>query len=143
MSMFRSLLAVTLLFTAAPALADSPLSFENAWSPVAPPGRMMAGYVDIHNHSDRTIRLVGGTSPQFERVEIHTMTMDDGVMRMRRLDELAIEAGETVTLEPGGLHLMLFSPEERVTIGDVIEIELQDTDGGSHGLSAEVRERSH
>lgn len=142
MAKSRLLLGGMLLLAATTTLADSPLSFENAWSPVAPPGRMMAGYADIHNRSDHSVSLVGGSSPQFERVEIHTVAMDDGVMRMRRVDEFTVEAGDSASLEPGGTHLMLIAPRQRLEVGDTIEIELNDTEGRSYSMTAEVRERT-
>lgn len=123
------------------ALADTPLQVTEAWSPEAPPGRMMAGFMQLHNTGEEDIALVDATSPLFGHVEIHTMVMDEGVMRMRRLDELVIEAGQLVELEPGGLHLMLIEPLERLTIGDRIEIELIDDQDRRYPLTSEVRDR--
>ncbi|MFW5927064.1 MAG: copper chaperone PCu(A)C [Wenzhouxiangella sp.] len=139
----RGLLATVFALSTAPIVAESALEFSNAWSPEAPPGRMMAGFVEIHNPSDRAVVLVDGKSPQFGRVEIHTMKMDDGVMRMRRLDELAVEPGESVQLESGGLHLMLIEPAAPLSSGDRIEVTLIDADGGEHPFVLEVRPRSH
>ena len=62
----------------------------------------------LHNKTANELKLVAVDSDMFARIEIHTMSMDDGIMRMRRLDGLALPAGETVPLKPGGLHLMLF-----------------------------------
>lgn len=124
------------------ALADSQLKFDDPWSPLAPPGRTMAGFVTIHNHADTDITLVDAASPQFGRVEIHTMTMDEGVMRMRRLDELVVASGRMVVLQPGGRHLMLFEPEDEFEDGDTIKVELIDSDGGPHEVILKVRPRN-
>ncbi len=135
-------LTATMLLMAMPlVMADSPLEFEDPWSPLAPPGRTMAGFVTIHNHGDTDIALVDADSAQFGRVEIHTMSMDDGVMRMRRLEELAVAAGKTVILQPGGRHLMLFEPGGTFEDGDTINIELIDSDGGRHQVVLKVRPR--
>ncbi|TVS12664.1 MAG: copper chaperone PCu(A)C [Wenzhouxiangella sp.] len=134
--------AVFLLLFPLLALADPNLHVGDPWSPEAPPGRMMAGFMELRNDSDKTIRLVDAASPLFGHVEIHTMVMDDGVMRMRRLDELAIEPGQTVALRPGGLHLMLMEPHERLAAGDLIDIELIDDQDRRYALSAQVRERN-
>ncbi len=123
------------------ALADSPLQFEDPWSPLAPPGRTMAGFVTIHNPGDEDVVLVDATSPRFGRVEIHTMTMDEGVMRMRRLEELVVSAGRMVVLQPGGRHLMLFEPEGQFEDGDTIHVELIDSDGIGHEVVLRVRPR--
>ena len=123
------------------AMADSPLQFDDPWSPVAPPGRTMAGFVTIHNHGDDDITLVDAASPQFGRIEIHTMTMDEGVMRMRRLEELVVASGRMVVLQPGGRHLMLFEPKETLKDGDTIDVELIDSDGNGHEVVLHVRPR--
>ena len=123
------------------ALAESVLEFEDPWSPLAPPGRTMAGFVTLHNPGDSDITLVNATSPQFERVEIHTMSMDDGVMRMRRLEELVVGAGKKVILQPGGRHLMLFEPSQTFEDGDTIDLELIDSEGARHNLALKVRPR--
>lgn len=122
-------------------LAESPLHVGDPWSPEAPPGRMMAGFMELRNDSEEMIRLVDAASSRFGHVEIHTMVMDEGVMRMRRLDGLSIEPGQTVQLRPGGLHLMLMEPHERLTVGDRIDIELIDDRERRYSLSAEVRRR--
>ncbi len=123
------------------ALADSPLKFEDPWSPLAPPGRTMAGFVTIHNQGDADITLVDATSPQFGRIELHTMTMDEGVMRMRRLDELVVTSGRKVVLQPGGRHLMLFEPEGSFEDGETINVDLIDSDGNQHSVGLRVRPR--
>jgi periplasmic copper chaperone A len=136
-----TLLASLLFATGLSAGGSADLSFSEAWSPEAPPGRTMAGFVTISNPGDRDIELVDGESPQFARVEFHTMSMDGGMMRMRRLETLTVPAGETVELAPRGLHLMLFEPHQHLTAGDTIEIELIDAEGELHSYSAEVKQR--
>lgn len=126
--------------------ACSPTSGEveiiDPWTPEAPPGRMMAGFMQIDNGRTEEIVLVDAESPQFGHVEIHTMVMEDGVMRMRRLEELRIPAGQTVVLEPGGLHIMLIEPLGEYPAGELIDIELITGDGERIGLQSEVRPRS-
>ncbi|QKK03148.1 MAG: copper chaperone PCu(A)C [Pseudomonadota bacterium] len=136
------LAALLLLITAAgPIFSAPPLEFIDAWSPEAPPGRMMAGYVEIRNPTDRDIVLTAARSPRFERVEIHTMTMTDGVMRMRRLETLTIPANGHKTLQQGGHHLMLIGPGAPVTAGDLLPIELTDETGRTYEFMSEVRPR--
>lgn len=137
----RMSLCLLLLFAASLLWADSGLEIIDPWSPEAPPGRMMAGFMQLGNPSDEPIVLVDARSPQFGHVEIHTMVMEDGVMRMRRLDQLAIEPGHTVSLEPGGLHLMFIEPRVQMGLGDRIQVELIDNQGRTYPLEAEVRAR--
>ena len=141
MNRFHALIAAASLMALSLAWADAPLQFEDPWSPLAPPGRTMAGFVVIDNPGPDDIVLVDASSTQFGRVEIHTMAMDDGVMRMRRLDELEVPAGESVTLEPGGRHFMLYEPTATFEDGDHIEIELVDSDEQRHELVLRVRPR--
>jgi periplasmic copper chaperone A len=137
----KVLASAVLLLAFSVAMAESPLQFEDPWSPLAPPGRTMAGFVAISNPGDADITLVDATSPQFGRVEIHTMTMDEGVMRMRRLEELVVAAGRTVILQPGGRHLMLYEPVGQFEDGDTINVELIDSDGNRHEVVLHVRPR--
>ena len=71
---------------------------------------MSAGYLSLTNHSDAPIRITRVTSAQFESVQLHETTIEDGVARMRSMPVLEIPAGETVTLQRGGKHLMLMRP---------------------------------
>ncbi|MDA0332980.1 MAG: copper chaperone PCu(A)C [Proteobacteria bacterium] len=67
-----------------------------------------AAYLKITNNGVSDDRLIAAKATIAQRVEIHSMEMDQGVMRMRAVDGgLAIAAGDSVTLAPGGLHIML------------------------------------
>lgn len=77
------------------------------------PGRSMsAGYMTLTNNTKSPIAVTEVRSPQFGSVEIHRSSIEDGVARMRRIDTLEIPAGSTVTLERGGLHLMLMNARD-------------------------------
>ena len=67
-----------------------------------------AAYLKITNNGVSDDRLIAAKATIAQRVEIHSMEMDQGVIRMRAVDGgLAIAAGDSVTLAPGGLHIML------------------------------------
>jgi copper(I)-binding protein len=76
----------------------------------APGMRMAAAYLDITNQSGTSIRITSVTSPDYESVEMHETTIEDGVARMRSIAVLEIADGETATFERGGKHLMLMRP---------------------------------
>ena len=76
----------------------------------APGMRMAAAYLDITNRSGTPIRITSVTSPNYESVEMHETTIEDGVARMRAIPVLEIADGETATFERGGKHLMLMRP---------------------------------
>lgn len=89
----------------------------------AKPG-LGAAYLTLTNDSDEAVTLDGVTSPAAGSVEIHeTVASDDGSMSMRELsDGITIEPGQSVSLEPGGAHLMLM---ELADTDDAIELNLR------------------
>ena len=83
-------------------------------------------FMTIANDGPSADRLTGATSPIAARVEIHTMSMDGGVMRMRPLgDGLAIPAGGSVSLAPGGFHIMLIGLRQPLAKGKTAPLTLQ------------------
>ena len=84
----------------------SPEAFETAEG-------MKVGAALMGFHSDATDKLVSASSPVAERVEIHTMTEEEGVMKMRKLEGgLELPAKQSVILQPHGYHLMLMGLKE-------------------------------
>ena len=86
------------------------LSVAHPWARAsagaAPTG---AAYLTLRNDGAEADRLVGVETPAAERAELHTHLHEDGVMKMRRVEGgIALPAGESVALAPGGLHVMLF-----------------------------------
>jgi periplasmic copper chaperone A len=108
------------------------LKIGHPWSRATPPGAQVAvGFLTIANTGQTDDRLLRLDSPVAERVEIHQMTMAAGMMRMRRLDDgLALAAGKTVTLAPGGYHLMFIRPSRAFVAGDRIKATLVFRDAG-------------
>ncbi len=87
------------------------ITISGAWARLNPvAGRPAAVYLTIVNHGRADDRLVAASSAFAERIEIHRQSMTDGISRMRRLETLEISAGTEVTLQPGGIHLMLIGP---------------------------------
>ncbi len=141
LSLFRlfaaSLVAMSLLATLATG-AHAELSLSGAWSRVTPPRAPGAGYVTIRSESDD--RLISAHSSLAERVEIHSMTMKDGVMVMRPVvDGLAISAGEPVVLEPGGLHFMLIGLKTPLKAGDTVPVVLTFERAGAMAVDLAVQ----
>jgi len=114
------------------ACAESPLEVSKAWVRAAPPGTMMlAAYAGLRNPGESEIRLSEARSDAFGFVEIHRTVEEDGVSRMRAAGVLTLAPGASLTLEPGGLHLMLMRPRRTLAEGDSIVIELDLEDGRS------------
>jgi periplasmic copper chaperone A len=117
------------------------LTVENPWVRATPPNApVAAGYIAIRNLGKTGDRLLSATSPDAERVEIHDMTMNGGVMRMRKLsDGVAITAGSRVEFEPGGMHLMFITPKRRLQPGDRVTATLRFERAGAQEIRFEVR----
>ncbi|MGA0840727.1 MAG: copper chaperone PCu(A)C [Pseudomonadales bacterium] len=77
---------------------------------------MTAAYLTVRNETTTPFDIVGFQSPITDRIELHTMTQDGDMMRMRRLDRITVAPGATLTLEPGGLHLMIFGLPTPLTV---------------------------
>ncbi|MGI9270683.1 MAG: copper chaperone PCu(A)C [Woeseiaceae bacterium] len=107
--MFRLLLlSLTICVSAACSNDQPPLVAENVVITQPIPGmRMSAGYMTLHNSSDSQILINRIESPDLESVQMHETVLDDGISRMRPLPMVAIPAGQAVTFEAGGKHLML------------------------------------
>lgn len=118
------------------------VTVHEPWVAEGPPGaRVVAGYLELRNTSETTRYLVGVSSTQADRVEMHQTVLRDGVARMVHQERLEIPAGGRTSLEPGGLHLMLIRPQNP-RVGDQIPMTLKLDDGTKIDLSAEVRKRS-
>ena len=90
------------------------------------PGRhMSAGYLILTNNNGEDIIITSVTSPQFGLVEIHETAIDDGISRMREIEELIVPANGSVTLERGGKHLMLMRARN---IQDSVTLHLMSGD---------------
>jgi copper(I)-binding protein len=72
----------------------------------------------ITNNGSTADRLIGGSTPVAERFEVHEMSIDNGVMRMRMLkDGLEIKPGQTVELTPGSFHVMMVNLKQPIQEG--------------------------
>ena len=106
------LLAAMLAFAATAASAHEykagSLEIKHPWSRATPKGAAVAGgYMKIVNTGTTPDRLIGGSSAAAPKFEIHEMSMEGGVAKMRMLPKgLEIKPGQTVELKPGGYHLM-------------------------------------
>jgi copper(I)-binding protein len=95
------------------------LEIGHPWSRALPKGATVAaGYVKIKNTGTELDRLVGGSTPVAGRFEIHEMSMDKGVMKMRPLPAgVEIKPGQTVELKPGATHIMMMDVKQPIERG--------------------------
>ncbi len=122
-----------------PAMAQaSAPKVAGAWVRLpAATGRPAAGYLEITAAPGDA--LVAVSSPRAGRVELHSMSMVDGVMRMRAESRLAVPAAGRLSLAPGGNHLMLFDLAADVKPGERIPLKLRFASGSELSVSAEAR----
>ena len=121
---FRLLLAATFAAITTVATAHDytkgSLKIDHPWSRATPHGAQVAGgYLVIENKGADADRLVSATSEIAGRVEIHEMTVQDGIMKMRPLARgLEIKPGATAKLEPGGFHVMFMNLKRPLKLGE-------------------------
>lgn len=95
-----------------------------AAKPMPPGAKVGGGGLTIVNAGPADDRLAAVESPAAGRVELHEMTMENDVMRMRKLDGIPVPAGQTVTLAGSGLHLMFMDVVKPFRQGDIIPLVL-------------------
>ena len=129
-----------MLHWTAAALAGGALDVEDPYARSVPPGQAnSAVFMRIVNRGDAARTLVGGTSDAADVLELHTHTMEDGMMKMRRVERIEIPAKGTVSLEPGGLHVMLIGLKRNLVPGDSVDLSLDLDDGTALEVQAPVR----
>jgi len=143
----RAIACATMLayFLAAPARAEEikagDLVITQAWSRATPGGAKVAGgYLTIENKGSAADRLIGGSADVADKVQVHEMATNNGVMTMRPLDNgLTVEPGKTVKLEPGGYHLMLLDLKSALKQGDKVPVTLEFEKAGKVKLIFDVQ----
>jgi hypothetical protein len=115
------------LLVALPAVAQ--VTVSDPWVRGTVAGQMATGaFMKLQSAKDA--RLVEATSPVAGVVEIHEMTLQNDVMRMRAVPALDLPAGRTVELKPGGSHVMLMDLKRQMKAGDVVALTLVVESGG-------------
>jgi copper(I)-binding protein len=138
-------LALLVALGGAPALAEEfkagEITIDQTWARATPKGAEVgAGYLTIHNNGATPERLIGGTA-DFANVELHELSREGDVMKMRELKEgLAIPAHGSVTLAPGGYHLMFTRLKKPLAKGDVAKATLNFDHAGAIAIEFPVRD---
>jgi periplasmic copper chaperone A len=109
------------------------LQITQPWARATPKGADSgAAYMTVTNRGTRPERLSCISSDASAQCQIHEMIMDNGVMKMRPVvGGLEIKPGETVTLQPGGFHVMLVDLKAPLQQGKTVEATLKVDDGGT------------
>ena len=140
--MYKTLLAAAVVcgLGAPLALAGDAISVKDPYARAVPPGQPnSAVFMQISNDGADDRALLSAASGVADVVELHTHLMEDGMMKMRRVDQIDLPAGEMVTLAPGGLHVMLIGLKQQLQPGDDVPLTLTLDDGSELSLTAPVR----
>jgi hypothetical protein len=113
--------------------------FARATAPYQPSG---GAYVSIENKGKTADKLIGAASPVAQSVEIHTMSMEGNVMKMREVDGVELKPSTKVEMKPGdGYHLMLMGLRQPLKAGDKFPLTLNFEKAGKVEVSVTVEER--
>lgn len=139
--MRKTILALSLMLFGAAAQAE--VTVKDAWVRGTTPAQKATGAFMEITSSDAAV-LLSAASPVAGVVEIHTMKMEDGVMKMRALPKLDLPAGKGVKLQPGGNHVMLMDLRQQLKKGDTVPVTLKvegkDKKVQTIEIKAEVRD---
>jgi copper(I)-binding protein len=134
---------LTLTVAAAPLAAKDyvhgSMRIEHPSARPTPPGARTGGvYFTLHNAGTQADRLVRVASPAADTAELHSMTMDGNVMRMRAVTGIDVPAGARVALGSGGYHVMLIGLHQPLTAGGSVPLTLTFERAGSIDVEADV-----
>ena len=112
----------------------------NPWSRATPKGASVAaGYMKITNNGTTADRLISGSVDIAPTFEVHEMSMDNGVAKMRPVKGgLEIKPGETVELKPGSFHVMFVGLKKPLTAGEHVSAKLMFEKAGAIDVEYDV-----
>ena len=126
------------LVAASTALAQpSQLEVNNAWAG-ATPGKAENGAAYVSIMSPTPDRLVSASTPVAKKTELHTMSMQGMVMKMRPISGVDIPSGQPVSLKPGGEHIMLMGLKQPLREGQSFPLTLDFEKAGPRTVTVTV-----
>ena len=144
MKRFATLLCAATLGLVSTLAAAQPnideLSFNDPWIRGSVPGQKNgAGYLVIDNKSSIPAALTSAQSNRAHRIELHTIVREDGVAKMREVPEINVPANGSVTLQPGGYHVMFIGLTQPFKEGESIPVKLNFANGQSTEVTFSVK----
>ena len=117
------------------------LVITQAWARATPGGaKVGGGFLTIENKGTVPDKLVGASADGAGKIEVHEMTTNNGVMKMRPVEGgLTIDPGKTIKLAPGGLHLMMMDLKSPLKQGDRMPVTLQFEKAGKVAVTLDVQ----
>lgn len=121
--------------------AMAEVNVTDAYARAVPPGQPnSAAFLTLKNTDADQIALLSASSSAAKVVELHSHSHDNGVMKMRKLPQITLNGHETVTLKPGGLHIMLIGLNDNLVKGEDIDLTLNFSDGSIQTLDVTVKD---
>ena len=118
------------------------LVVRDAWVQEGPPSqKITAAFMLIENHAAVDASLVSASTDAARAVELHKMELEDGMMKMHRVESIRIPAGGQVELKPGGYHLMVIGLNRELKEGDEVKLTLLFTGDVAKTVTVPVRKR--
>jgi len=115
------------------------LTIVNPYAHATPAGARSGGaYLTIENHGKDNDQLIRAASPIAASTELHTMRMEGDVMRMRAVTSIGIPAGSTMSLAPGGYHVMFIGLKKPLVAGDAVPLTLTFEKAGTIDVEVTV-----
>jgi copper(I)-binding protein len=146
MRFLSKLTLMAIMIIVAPAVfaqggGTSTITVEQPWARATPTGAMTgAVYMTLANKTDTADRLTAASSEVARNVQIHEMTVVNGIMRMRQLTKgLAIPAGGSVTLKPGSYHMMLIGLKKPLIAGQALPLTLTFAKAGNISITVPIQ----
>lgn len=119
---------------------ESGLMVHDAWVRLVPPvAKNSAVYMEIMNAGGATAKIESASSPVAAVVEVHQTTMADGVMKMSEVKGLEVPAAGSVTMKPGGYHVMLINLKAPLQKGQEVPVTLNFSTGERLTVKAPVK----
>jgi copper(I)-binding protein len=104
-----------------------------------PAQKMGGGFVSIRNNG-ASDKLISVSSPIAKEVQLHSMSMDGNVMRMREVNSIDIPANGEVRLQPGGLHIMFIGLSKQLKEGETVPVKLKFEKSGEVDVPFHVKD---
>jgi copper(I)-binding protein len=133
-----AMVLLTALFAGGALAQNGDVQITSAWARATPGGaQAAAAYVTLEAPAGD--RLTGVSTPAAQKADIHEMSMDNGVMKMRLVDGVDLPPGQKVTLKPGGYHIMLTGLAKPLVEGQSFPLTLDFAKAGERQVTVSVQ----
>lgn len=139
--MRKYLLLTTILFLSAPAFAEVAAEKVHAFE-TSEGMKNGAVFLTLKNSGDKGDALISASSDIAARTELHEMSEESGIMKMRKVEKIDIAADEAVELKSGGYHIMLMDLKKPLKAGDSFPLTLTFESGEKKTVNTAVEARS-